>query len=773
MPDAPPPIRERADGTLLTDRQLRRGLQLNIAAVAIGNVWAAVAVGAPFTMLWQALGASGVTIGLASMVQQLAVVAQLPGALLTERFRSRKWFWILVTLPHRLLWAVPAWLLWWVPDQPERIITWVLVAVAISAVLAHLGAPAGGAWIFDLVPSEGAARFWGRRHAIATLTFLVSTWAAGYMLDRAAGGSGQGNILAGFAMILLIAAGFGVSDILVHMAVPETRAVRSPHRGSLWREVTAPWRDRDFRWLTLAFGAWGFAVGMVGPFGLVYLREEFAITYQHIFATQIVAGMGSVVAGLQAGYIIDRLGARAYGVVLLAVLPVLSAVWFFLSREDLAFLLPWVGAFSLPQPVVLICLANLAGGALGASLALCQVRLLGALTPREGRPMAIALHWTIIALLGATGPIVGGVMKDWLAAFPISLHLPTGLPLSYFHVLVALFMLMTWFVCIPLYAQLSIRKGDLPVGEALPRLWIANPLRAVRHVYSLHALNAAVSAGQRAGAIRDVASNRATIATSDLIARLDDPSFEVREEATYALGQLGTREAFDALIQKLRSPHCDLFPQIARALRYAQHAEATDQLIRLLAHADRPTVCEAARSLGYHKHQPEAADALRQLAAVTADDAIFSAAADGLARLGDRRALPLLLERWITTKNPVLRSSIRLNIADLLGERGEFYRLADRELSQPGAATDRLLDGLQERGAPARALRELARAWENRQVALAATILGELATTLATDEAVAEVLRRLRQPNRELEPADVLLGMYLLGRKPSRTGFWH
>lgn len=764
MLEAPPPVRERADGTPLTDRDVRRGLRLDILAVAIGNVWAAIAVGAPFTMFWQALGASGVVIGLASMVQQVAVMAQLPGALLTERFRSRKWFWVLATLPHRLLWVIPALLLWWIPDAPDQIIALTLVTVTLSALLAHIGAPAGAAWIFDLVPAEGAARFWGRRHALATLSFLVSTWAAGYLLDRATGGGSSEGLLRGFAVIFLVATLFGVGDVLLHTVVPETRVLPSGHRGSLWQEVTAPWRNRDFRWMTLAFGAWGFAVGMVGPFGMVYLREEFQIPYQQIFATQIVAGLGSVVAGMQAGYIIDRLGARAYGVVLLALLPVMSTSWFFLSREELAFLLPWVGGFTLPQPVVLICLANLAGGALGASLALCQVRLLSALTPREGRPVAIALHWTVIASLGASGPIVGGLIKDFLVEQPLSLALPSGLPVSYFHVLVALFMALTWCVCIPLYARLSIRKGDLPVGEALPRLWMANPLRAVRHVYSLHALTAAVTASRRADAIRHIATDRATIATSDLIARLNDPSFEVREEAAYALGRLGTAEAFDALIQKLNSPDCDLQPQIARALRYARSSEATRELVRLLAHADRTTVCEAARSLGFHHHSAEAADALRELAAVTADDAIFSAAADGLARLGDRRALTILLDRWITTTNPTVRSALRLNLADLLGERGEFYRLWERELSQPGSETDRLFDALRERGAPAAKIRELARAWEKRQMALAGTLVGELAPSLSTDENVTEVLHRLSRPARELEPADVLLGLYLLSR---------
>ncbi|MCX7916257.1 MAG: hypothetical protein N3A53_08165, partial [Verrucomicrobiae bacterium] len=77
-------------------------------------------------------------------------------------------------------------------------------------------------------------------------------------------------------------------------------------------------------------------------------------------------------------------------------------------------------------------------------------------------------------------------------------------------------------------------------------------------------------------------------------------------------------------------------------------------------------------------------------------------------------------------------------------------------------------DALRERGASQEKIRELGRAWENRQMALAGTLLCEVASALPNDEAISEVLRRLRYPSRQLEPADVFLGMYLLGRPRAR-----
>ena len=112
-------ILERVDGAPITERDVRRGLRLNIIAGALGNVWVATALGIPFTMLLQALNASGVIIGLATTVQQVAMIVQIPAALLADRFQSRKKLWAWSVIPHRLLWFIPAALPLLFADNPK------------------------------------------------------------------------------------------------------------------------------------------------------------------------------------------------------------------------------------------------------------------------------------------------------------------------------------------------------------------------------------------------------------------------------------------------------------------------------------------------------------------------------------------------------------------------------------------------------------------------------------------------------------------------------
>ena len=52
----------------------------------------------------------------------------------------------------------------------------------------------------------------------------------------------------------------------------------------------------------------------------------------------------------------------------------------------------------------------------------------------------------------------------------------------------------------------------------------------------------------------------------EIVARLDDPSAEVREEAARALGRIGSREATEALAARLADPSSPIRIEAARAL---------------------------------------------------------------------------------------------------------------------------------------------------------------------------------------------------------------
>jgi|GEM_PF-434390 len=693
----------------ISGSRIMRGLRINILAGTLGIAWWVLTQGMPLTMFMDALGASGVVMGLVTTLMQLAFLVQVPAALLADRLNSRKPCWAIGMAIHRALWFVPPLLLAFHAEHPERVAQWMLALVSVSSLLGQAMTSLWFSWMADLVPGRIRGRFWGRRQSFLMVANLVAMALAGYLLDAFPPPPHSGGSWWGFGIVFLIGATLGVADVVIHLWVPEPPPQRRSRTEAWYQRLLQPLRNADFRVLTLAMGLYTFSVGLVS-LGIVCLKQDFHVTYSHLAALNIAAAFGSLMFGFIWGYALDRIGGRAFGAVMLVLAPLLGISWFFLKdyQTDIISLcdgvpllgslvraavelLPdhWeqrVNAFVLPQCIWIQLFASFFGGALYGGIGLTQFHLSAALSPREGRTVAMAVHWSVVGIIGAFGAVCAGRILDVFRLHSIRLVLPTGAPFLFQHLLVLAHMASMWGIVLPVFLRLSPQKGELPLRLALSRLLVTNPLRTVANIYAL----GAPVAHRRARAVRTLGAERAAIAVADLIEKLDDPSAEVREEAVYALGSIGSPEAVDALIAKLEDPNSDLGPQIAKALRASRSRRSVEALLRKLEDPDRETRSESARALGEIGDR-RAAPALMELLAETNDPKVFSASSEALARLGEVAAIYEILPRMRETRNPVLKRSLAVAVGDLLGERDEFYGILTREQETFGSEAERML----------------------------------------------------------------------------------
>jgi MFS family permease len=468
---------ESGVGAGLSEAEIRRGLKLNVVAGCLGMGWVAVAFGVTLTMFLEYLGASGLQIGFLVTAQQLAMLVQIPASVVSERMATRKPFWALVALVHRLLWFVPAGLPWLLPEAPAVMVWLVLGVVTVSFVLGQASVPIWFSWMADLVPERWVGRFWGWRQSIVTGSFLVVTGGAGWLLDGLVRDADPARALHGFGVVFGVAAALGTADILVHALVPEPPPHPQPAGRRLWERIREPFRNRDFLWLTLCMGMWFFSVGVFGSFAMVYLKRAFAASYSQLAALSITASTGAILAGLVLGPLMDRWGARLVGSLLLLVGPVLNLAWFLIAPGVVAVTLPGLGVIVLPKPILLMGMINLVTGALYSGIGLVQIKLLNTFSRSRGRTMAMAAHWTVVGLMGAAGPLAGGGLMDWFTAYPLARHLPSGLPMSWFHVLVLLHVGAATLGALPFLLRIRRTEFEMPLGAALGRLTVGNPLR--------------------------------------------------------------------------------------------------------------------------------------------------------------------------------------------------------------------------------------------------------------------------------------------------------
>lgn len=691
----------RVNGRPLSDRDIQRGLRLNIWAGCMGMMWGTIVGGMPLTMFMKSIGASGVMIGLTATVGQVAMALQIPAALLADRLPSRKMFFGWTLIPHRLLWFLPALLPLLMGADSRWLAPAVVWIVAVSGMLGQLGGPSWWSWMADLVPEGQRASFWGRRHSIISVTSLFSLLAAGYLLDAFPDPGQPGGSFLGFALVFSLAAMMGVADIVLHLGVPEPKPVNPVAQIGLIARVLKPFASRDFLWLTLAMGVWTFAMGVTGQFGLIYLSRELHLSYANLSILGVSGLIGASVAGVLWGYVMDRVGARNFGAIMMLFAPLVNVPWFFLREGTVGIHLPWMPVIHINQIMIVLVVASIFAGLIFSGVGLSQVSLLPALSPPEGRTLAMAAHWSLVGLIGALGPLVGGKMMDgleaWRQVHDVHVLLPTGLPVSFFHVLIIVNALLVWGVGVRLMLAVKHRAGEMAFRTALASLPLFNPVRTLSGIYNIYFMMSATSRDNRVDATRRVGEDKLRIAVRDLIQQLDDPSTDVREAAAFALGRIGSPDAVSALVRKLEDTDADLAPQIARALRQAHSRESVDVLIRKLNDSDRETVTETARALG-DIGDGRAREPLLQVLERSVDAKVVSASSEALARLGEMEALYEIIPRMKATSNPVLKRSLAVAVGDLLGEPGEFYQILVRaQREHPDSEVERLLQEIQDR----------------------------------------------------------------------------
>jgi MFS family permease len=391
-------------------------------------------------------------IGMVNTVRLLATSALIPAALISENLGSRKPFWAPFALGERVLWfALPVMALHAFPSAG-----WVPVALVVLVGVSGFSGNAGLApwlsWMADLVPLHLSGRFWGIRQSVSTVASLAGLLLAGQILDASPVSAASGEAgPRGFAIVFAIAAAFGTADILTHFYVREPRPTKLEKAMAMHRRILAPFANRGLRLLCFSLGIYNFGASMTVAFAMVYLKRDFGVSYSQIASLGIAAALGNIVTGYAFGGIMDRIGARRFGAILLAVSPVPLVPYWFLNHSIVR-----LGPFAFPQAIALLALASIVNGAISAAIGVVQLRLAAELTPPKGRTMAMAVLWSFVGLFGALGPTAGGFIMDRFPAHS-RMTIFSGLPFSFYHAQMVFFIAILWLAALPL--MLGIRAG--------------------------------------------------------------------------------------------------------------------------------------------------------------------------------------------------------------------------------------------------------------------------------------------------------------------------
>jgi MFS family permease len=374
----------------LTDKQ-----QNGLRAFWLDGLFASLAGGfsdSYYTLYMLSLQASNAQIGLVNTLTQfIGATLAIPGASFADRTGRYKWFTLATVLVSRVMWLVMLIAPWLLRDKQAVwlvLIAWVALAGATA-----LGISAWTALTADLVPARLRGKYFASRNIVMQLMRLVSIPLAGQIVNWLGEPSGyQLNLGMAFAVGMVSLHFF--SRLPEHPAPPRDDKIST--RAVLRQIPKLP----TFMRFIISHGTLQLGVMIGAPFIPVYMAEQAHFSVGAIGMVTTVNVFAGMIAMRIFGRVHDRLGITK--TMRFAVLvPLLPVMWLWVEH-------PWQGY-----------LVNSFAALVWAGYNLGAFNLLLASTPDEHRPRYIAVYTTIISLVAAMGPLLGGWLLDATGFMPV------------------------------------------------------------------------------------------------------------------------------------------------------------------------------------------------------------------------------------------------------------------------------------------------------------------------------------------------------------------
>jgi MFS family permease len=609
------------------------------------------------------LGADDSFIALMSSCALLLGTVQLISPILGGRVRNKKKlilglgigevFWRCSTILIPFIFLPPAYL-------PV-----LLLMVGASLTSIYIASPFHGTWIANTVPERIRARFFSRQTIITSIVAVVAGFSVGQFLDLFP----ESEKYTGFSVVFAIGAAAGLLGYLFLFRAPWPRQepdqegveVRSLHM------LIRPFRDSNFRRAILFLGSWNLTVGIAGPLYSVFMLQWLGISYTEIALFNGLFVVSSITGNRVWANLVDRFGSKPVLQILMVPAALIPFGWI-LNEPGQYYFVP-----------ISLFLAGFVFSGIGVAVTPLQYSLLP-----EGdlRPYYLACWSSVVNLMAAGGPLIGGLLALYLRDIEFQLFGLTVTSLKIIFVISALLRLL------PLIQLQYVRdRSTLSSGRLLAQMFQGNILS---YAYNAAVYGIASHEQRRARATLALGRSGSPLALEQLTQALADASPVVRRSAARALGETGFESATQHLIAVLIDGSSDIRPEAAEALGRLGHSVGVDPLVDALEDADPRVRMSAIRGLSEIKG-PDVRELLFWYFSGSFDRLTFPTLVDVLSQLGDHRVVKPTMQRLDSFSSAAVRLQLLNSVTRALGASNEFYRLLSLDDTTRVDAVTRLL----------------------------------------------------------------------------------
>ncbi|MFZ5988678.1 MAG: MFS transporter [Bacillota bacterium] len=433
----------------IPQKDLERSLMLVILGISFGitffNVVGNPVGGPPFTGFMRALGASNFVYGIVMALPVLGAVVQIFASYYIENTGRRKPIFLIFGFIHRLLWIPIALIPLYFNFENKMITIWIITAfITVSAASNSITGVCYFSWMGDLVPMNIRGKFFSKRTAIFTSVGAITSIIIGKYLDTADG-------LTGYTVIFIIAALFGVSDILCFVWVKDPPMEVSKEKIPLLKLFKVPFSNKNYVRFILYASLWYFGSNMAIPFLNIYMLEYLSLSYFIMFLfIQVVSNLSTILFIIYLGKAVDLYGNKPVQVICCLLLAILQFLWIFAS----------------PNNFIIVPIIYFFNGLCMAGFELTVTNLSIWLAPDKNRSIFVANYTLIISVIGiALAYVFGGAYLEFTKPLLDHLNLPfvTGQKFNNFHSLFILSALIRIVAVIVMLPRVNEENSKSPV----------------------------------------------------------------------------------------------------------------------------------------------------------------------------------------------------------------------------------------------------------------------------------------------------------------------
>ncbi len=542
----------------------------------------------------------------------------------------------------------------------EAVLAFVVVTVAAFGLFRAIAFTAYYPWLQEQVPDSVRGKYTAIKNALASLSALLATLAAGYVL-------GVDPDLGRFLILIVVGAIAGVFSLWASARIPGGAPIRGgTNEQSSSREMLEAARDVNFVRYLAGIGLITLSTVPLVSFVPLFMKEQVGLSSKHVVWLDTGVLLGGLVSSYLWGWLADRYGSKPVMISGVLLLPLMPLAWL---------LMPWGPAWSL-----YLALAIAFGQGLintGWSIGSGRLLFVG-VVPAEKNRSYMALYYAWAGIAGGLGQLVGGWLVD----------LSAGLQGRWWIVSMGPYTpLFAIGITLPLIAYVLFRRvaADSPVStrEFAGMFLRGNPFLALESLVRYHRARderAAVAMTERLGV------TRSPLTVEELLEALHDPRFPVRFEAVVSIARRGPDpRLIEALVETLEGSEPALSTVAAWALGRIGDERALEPLRRGLDARYRSVQAHCARSLGNLGDETVLATLLERLAGEE-DIGLQMAYAAALGQLGAAQATGVLLALLRAAKRADARSEFALALARLTGDEHSYIQSQRRAGSEAGTA---------------------------------------------------------------------------------------